>query len=162
VFDTAILEKLKCYVDATDNADWADRKENPSRKLIVWHADSVIEELHTVCGNLTSLVQTELSTPDIEFMGIQLWKDSAGFNMSWHHDNPIIHVALQVYLLDSPSNYVTSFETGTEVLAVPHVHNTGYLLINTLKHTPTSTIANGATRYSLYAVWKLKERNAPC
>jgi hypothetical protein len=164
IFDTCILEKLKCYIDATADTDWAWRGGggNPLRKSIMWEADSVIEELHTVCGNLTKLVQKELCTPDIEFMAIQLWKDSAGFNMSWHVDKPVIHVALQIYLLDSPENYGTTFDTGTEVLTVPHVHNTGYMAFNNIRHRITSPVIEGTIRYSFYAIWKLKEGNETC
>ena len=165
IFDTCMLEKLKCYIDATADTDWVWRREgggNPLRKSIIWEADSVIEELHTVCGTLTKLVQKELCTPDIELMIIQLWKDSAGFNMSWHVDKPVIHVALQMYLLDSPENYGTTFDTGAELLTVPHVHNTGYMAFNNIRHRGTSPVIEGTIRYSFYAIWKLKEGNATC
>jgi hypothetical protein len=162
VFDNTAVAKLKEYTINT--ANWKNDAPK-SRAYVAWEPDTIIEELHEVCNNLTTPIGERFFNSRLNYLGIQIWKDTNKFRMKWHYDNPIINVALQVYMFDTPSIYGTSFLIDGNEFAVPYRHNSGYITINNgngiangLKHKPTTETPAGVDRFSVYAIWSLSEK----
>lgn len=150
--------KLKQYIHSVDESAWqpVPWQENRPRHKITWEMDSIIEELHEVCDNNTQLISQKFDMP-LHFHGIQIWRDSEGYLIEEHTDNPVIDVAVQIYLFDAPSEcgttfFVTAGDTITYV--IPHYHNTGYVSVNhSVPHCSTRAVPAGLLRYSFYAHW---------
>lgn len=175
VFEDSAIDKLKEYVDNANNqkfrivdlnAPGRDKIDTPdSRVVATWDPDTIIEELHDVCNNLTDTISKRFFNTSLNYLGIQIWKDTNKFSMDWHQDNPDITVSMQVYMFDAPRKYGTSFLIDDNEFAVPYQHNSGYITINDsngidngLEHKPTTTIPVGINRCSVYAVWSLSEK----
>jgi hypothetical protein len=157
--DDAAWLKLQQYIATRDESAWqpVPWQENLPRRKITWEMDSVIEELHEVCSNNTQLIVERFGMP-LHFHGIQIWRDAPGYQIQEHTDNPIIDVAVQIYLFDAPSHCGTTFfvnATGDEIsYVIPHHHNTGYVLVNhSVPHCSTIAVPEGVLRYSFYAHW---------
>lgn len=160
VFDQNHLVKLKEYVD-TASPTWTS--DFPGRQLVTWDGDTVVEELHDVCNNLTSTIIERFDFDNLNFLGIQLWRHNPGYHLHWHTDNSIINVALQVYLFDqAPKEYGTLFKHGDQTINVPYIHNSGYISVTKKQpgvlHSTPYTIEKNYTRYALYAIWSLSEK----
>ena len=163
VFTEAALEKLKAYVDNPERV-WTqvEMQEHLPRGKITWDADTIIEELHLMCQGLDPLI-SKFSGLDLNFHGIQIWRDTEGYNILPHRDRSQIDIAMQVYLFDAPSKCGTTFEfegddftNQTVNFQVPHEHNCGYINFNSrlnVLHYSTTPVPAGVLRYSLYAHW---------
>ena len=176
VFGDNAIVKLKEYINNANNQKFRLAQSNAtnqdkidtseSRVVITWDPDTIIEELHEVCNNLTDTISKKFFNAGLNYLGIQIWKDTNKFWMGWHRDNPDINVSMQVYMFNTPSKYGTSFLIDGNEFAVPYQHNTGYIAINNnaggiadgLEHKPTKDIPAGITRCSVYAVWSLSEK----
>lgn len=153
-----LLEKLYRY--ALDSNDWCEQERygsslyEPNRFKINWKADSVIEEIHTVFENLTDTFN-QVYKKNYKFSGINLWKDSSGYNITRHVDNPTIDLSIQIYLNDSNCDLGTKFEYANATIKTPYIKNFGYIMDNDGKiiHYFDSLIPPDYTRYSLYAIW---------
>jgi len=161
VFNKKLVDKLRTYL-TSNQAKW-DRVKLPFRELITWDGDTVVEELHIVCNNITETVGTQYFGSRLNYLGIQIWRDTGKFKMDWHSDNELIKVALQVYLFDAPAEYGTTFKLDNREITIPYVHNTGYLAVTHeppgIQHRPTTQADGTITRYSIYVVWSLEENN---
>lgn len=159
-------EKLKLYILNQSNSVWIDTADDfytRNRQKIDWHSDTVIEELHCAFEQATDAVnQTFPKAQQHNFIGISLWKDSEGYSMPWHTDNPILSSAIQIYLFDCPDEYGTVFQIDHSKLTIPFEHNTGYLVDHSIEpkllHRPAKTLPAGISRYSLYASWSFSEK----
>lgn len=165
---TALVDKLQEYINNVDDTAWQPVPLQTAlpRKSINWQADTVIEELHIITDNLTNYVNQLFNTSGLKLQAIQLWKDSEGYFLTPHKDNPVIDISLQIYLFDSPSNLGTSFLLDGKVIDIPFKHNTGYILFKEsydlrLKHWTTATVPVGVNRYSLYVTWSIYGKQAP-
>lgn len=164
VFTEHALEKLRTYIE-NPSVPWTpvEMQENLPRSKITWDPDTVIEELHMVCQGLDTLVARFFSA-DLNFHGLQIWQDTEGYQSIPHKDRDIIDLAMQVYLFDAPVECGTTFvfdgDGDSEVhYEVPHLHNTGYLNLNSrysILHYTTTPVPVGIKRYSLYAYWSRK------
>lgn len=164
VLDTAMIDKLKNYIDTVDPACWqkVPGQEFSPRRAIVWQADTVIEELHEAFAGATSKINDLFGNNTLNFIGIQLWTDSAGYDTGLHQDNETIDVSCQVYLFDQDPALGTSFVRGDQKVTVPYINNTGYVMINNrdrdLLHGTSRATPVGVTRYSTYAVWSRRTK----
>lgn len=153
-----LVDKLVNFVNASDTV-WETQEDDnkgyiKSRQKINWIPDSVVEEAYTVFHNLTDSLNS-LFNKKSKFSGITLWKDSAGFTVTRHSDNPKISYSIQIYLANGPQDLATVFEFLGEKIKAKFEVNCGYLMDNTpkLPHYVIGTVPNDFTRYSLYAVW---------
>ena len=167
VVDTAMIDKLKIYLTKDDSNKWEYFQNNNLRKVIKWDADTVVEELHMAFDGVTDLVSQQFSNQPLNFLGLQLWKDANDYCMAYHIDNPIIAVAIQLYLYDAPRDCGTVFKIDKEEYLVPFEHNTGYICKNqVLKGVPHMVkviIPPNTDRYSLYAAWsRSKKEESTC
>jgi hypothetical protein len=160
--DNDMIHKLKTYLTTVDSSKWQYFQNNNLRKVINWDADTVIEELHDVFNGITALISQQFSTGSINFLGSQLWKDTNNYHMSYHIDNPVIDIALQLYLFDAPKECGTVFKINNQEYLVPFEHNTGYVYKNQVSegipHKVEVNITPDANRYSLYAIWSRSEK----
>jgi hypothetical protein len=163
-FDKAILIKVQNYIEQVPASSWhrVQYQESSPRQVIRWQADSVVEELHRVFDSITDLLRDRYLMP-INFYGVQLWKDKCGFVLYKHKDDPIIDVALQIYLFDCPPQFGTTFHwEPDQCCVIPFEHNTGYISRNdasdSMTHELTDRIPFGVTRYSLFATWGLQPK----
>lgn len=159
--------KLHTFVIEADESLWhtVPLQETLPRRSINWVFDSVVEELHLLAENLTTTVNQTFNTQGIEFQGLQLWRDCGGYALVPHRDNPIIDMSLQIYLFNCPEQYGTTFQLDNN-LAVPFIHNTGYLLHKKnyherVLHWTTTELPVGVERYSLYLTWSIYGKQSP-
>lgn len=163
-FTPALLAKLEQYfVDNETSELWmpdtsynVPRSDRPRHK-ITWDSDTVIEELHDICNNATDSVKSIYNADVKPFCGIAVWRDREGFSSTWHVDNPMIDVSMQVYLQGPESNPGTEFEVGSGTVVAKFIPNTGYIVRHTGTTRPlhriTHPVPAGAVRYSLFAIW---------
>jgi hypothetical protein len=154
------IDKLKEYIN-TNSSNWASDYNH--RFLIQWDADSVVEELHEVCNNLTSTIINQFKFKNLNFLGIQLWRHDPGYTIGWHSDNKIINIALQIYLFDdTPIDYGTLFKYNNSTVNVPYVNNSGYLIVTKsppgIEHCTPYVLPPELSRYALYSIWSLTEK----
>jgi hypothetical protein len=161
VFDVTLTNKLKNYIDQNQN-NWLINHCNLDRTSQHWAADTVIEELHEICNNLTDTIRLKFFDGPLNFLGVNVWKDHQNFSMQYHSDNPIINIAFQIYMFNAPQECGTTFLINDVETAIPYFHNTGYLIITKsqpgLLHKPTSITPKGVVRYSVYAIWSITEK----
>jgi len=158
VLDPEILDKLSAYLKSVSADRWqtVEGQENTPRQKISWDADTVIEELHDIFQSLTE--EINLLFPDVykNFWGISLWKDSPGYKIDWHTDNPDIDAAMQIYLYTNLGSG-TVFGSENDPILIPSEHNSGYLIKqdgkDKISHRSEKSVPEGTIRYSLYAVW---------
>lgn len=150
-----ILDKLESYIDQSDPQQWTlvSGQESMPRHKITWDADSVIEELHDVCASITSQLEQQFQR-QLNFAGIQIWRDTEGYYFGPHTDNPVINISLQLYLFDAPSSCGTTFFVNGARYVVGFFHNFGYICTShNVQHQTTTPVPAGVNRYSLYAHW---------
>lgn len=164
--DSAVdsLKELVNNTSLTWNA--VPLQERLPRRSINWLADSIIEELHIACDQLTPLVNQLFTESNKRFQGLQLWHDQGGYKLSPHKDNPVIDIAIQIYLFDTAGEYGTSFDVDKEIVVVPFKHNSGYILHKVsddqrILHWTTNPLPAGIDRYSLYLTWSSYGKQAP-
>lgn len=153
-----ILDKLETYISTTEPTQWTqvDGQESFPRHKITWHADTVVEELHDVCASVTRDLEQKFNR-QLNFAGIQLWRDTQGYYFGRHTDNPVIDISLQLYVFDAPSACGTTFFSDGTRIVLGFFHNTGYVCVNyNTEHETTTPVPPGTVRYSLYAHWTSK------
>jgi hypothetical protein len=155
-----LVYKLHEFINSTDEIAWetVPLQETLPRRSIFWVADSVIEEIHIITDNLTNLINQLFNTQDIKFQGLQLWRDGGGYSLAPHKDNPVIDIAMQIYLFECGQQYGTTFKINDKDIVVPFIHNSGYLLHkksyeDRVLHWTTTDLPVGIQRYSLYLTW---------
>jgi hypothetical protein len=157
-----LLEKLLEYVKQ-ENINWLAEEppiDNvshvpfPNRRKINWDPDTVIEEVHVVFNNLTNAVNKIWNRNNI-FLGLSIWKDTKNFAVNKHTDNPVIDVALQIYLNEVDSVVGTTFEYNNKLIQANHQKNHGYIMDNQAQivHFLPKSVPDNHTRYSVYAIW---------
>jgi hypothetical protein len=154
---TGLIDKLKLHID--NCTDWETTQTNATfRQQIAWQADSVIEEVHMVCCNLTDFL-SHIYCRNLKFLGINIWKDTENFIQLKHTDNPIIEVAIQVYLTESEVELGTVFELPKDIITASYKINSGYIADNKNKftHYTKKRVPKDHVRYSLYATWALNQ-----
>ncbi len=165
VLSADILIKLKQFIDTVDEKEWKEvpGQEFYPRKGINWISNTVVEELHIVMDNQSDEINKHFNTTGKKFLGLALWRDTDGYEIPKHQDNPKIDIAMQIYLFDYPKKYGTTFMVNGESIDIPFKHNTGYLLNQQeyngrLVHWSTNKLVGSLPRYSLYLIWST-ERN---
>lgn len=165
VIDQLSLDKLQIYLSTVDENKWQNVQgtSNYRRQRISWDNDTIVEELHDAFALLTPQINDIFPACIKNFWGISIWKDSPGYTIGWHTDDPDIDTAMQVYLYTVPGNG-TVFGSESDFLIVPSEHNTGYLLEqqqnNRVPHRSERPVPKDITRYSLYAVWSRFPKNS--
>ena len=139
-------------------------QEKLNRKMIDWIPESIVEEIHLVGDMLTRDIKEYYSIDNIELQAFQLWKDTPGYTLDLHQDNPVIDVAMQIYL-DGNSDEGTSFVIDKKEIKLPLKKNTGYLLWKKsnnerILHGTTKEISSGE-RITLYLTWSRFGKQAP-
>lgn len=151
---------------AESNKDWKPvAYHSDSRLKIDWIPESIVEELHIAGNLLTDEIKKYYSMDDIKFQALQIWKDTATHSMPMHQDNPIIDVALQVYLFNNDPTEGTTFDVDGNLIDVPFESNNGYILWKKsneerIPHKPTKAVSNGE-RITLYLTWSRFGKQAP-
>jgi hypothetical protein len=158
VFSQSALDKLKIFLDNLPEDKWevVEGVRNKSRRKFRWESDSIVEELHTAFENITPIIDNLVVEPTVRFLGMHIWRDTAGYNIDYHTDNPVIVMSAQVYLFDlTPPACGTTFDFDGQHIEIPYIHNSGYLYNNTIKipHKSSKITPKDAVRYSIYAVW---------
>jgi hypothetical protein len=149
-----LLDKLLDHI-TKEQLLWEKERnqENLNRVKLNWQYDTVIEETHIVMENLTNQVNNFFNCNHY-FHGITIWKDQYPYALGRHCDNPDIGIALQVYLTGGIKELGTQFEYNDSVIQPVYQVNNGYIMNNNTRipHSVT-TVSEGHTRYSLYAIW---------
>jgi hypothetical protein len=161
------INKLRILINKRDTK-WklVAGQEDFNREMIDWIPESIIEELHMTCDILTEDIKQYFGIDDISFQALQLWKDSKDYNLGSHKDNPVIDVAMQIYLFgDGLQTEGTTFFIKEGKIDVPFKSNTGYLLWkksneDRIKHQITNIVTD-RTRYTLYLTWSRFGKQAP-
>lgn len=156
--------KLQKYI--VNDAQWQEMESDfykKGRRKIPWHFDTVIEELHTAFESVTPAINKLFPKQQRHnFIGISLWEDTEGHDHDWHTDNELLSCALQLYLFDCPSELGTTFEVDNNQIALPFMHNTGYIIDHTVRpmlvHKTTGTVPAEIKRYSLYVSWSFTDK----
>jgi hypothetical protein len=136
-----------------------------NRYRINWKSDSIIEELSMSYNAITPLINKVFTrTKEKVFIGLNIWKDTEGFQAVLHRDNGIIAVAMQIYQgKNVPKDCGTRFEIENEMLHVPYEHNSGYVLEQVddiqqrIVHGTSRPTPKDCTRLSVYAIWSYPE-----
>ena len=151
----ALLTKLTDYIQ-TAELNWSVDPvyRTHSRTKVNWEPDTVIEETHTVFSGITDTLNTKFNRQN-KFIGLNIWKDSAGYAIARHRDNRVIDIAIQIYLTSGPKELATTFEYGNSIVQADYKANSGYLADNKagLYHYLTTPVPWGHTRYSVYGIW---------
>jgi len=160
------IDKLQLLVN-DPTVDWktVPHQTYLNRRAINWITESIIEELHIVGNTLTETIKNYYNINDIKFQALQLWKDGTGYAMGKHEDNPVIDVAIQLYLFENRKTEGTTFFINDTTIDVPFEKNTAYMLWKKsnkerIPHQPTSNISADG-RYSLYLTWSRFGKQAP-
>lgn len=152
----ALIERLLDYIEKNDiNWEKETGQYESNRKKVNWIADSPIEELHTVFDSVTESVN-KIFNRNNKFGGISIWKDELGYSISKHTDNPVIDIAIQIYLTaDQKIDAGTVFVVDNREVKILFKINSGYIMDNTAKieHYMNGSIPENFTRYSVYAFW---------
>jgi hypothetical protein len=159
LLDNQLLTKLQEY-SFKENTGWKSQENhqmsgyNHHRKKINWLPDSIIEETHIVFDGLTDHLN-QLFKRQNKFLGLSVWKDDGSFQIAPHTDNPVIDIAIQIYLNgDDNKDLGTKFQLDT-VVTIPYKTNHGYLMDNrqNIRHFYDGKAPEDYYRYSLYAIW---------
>lgn len=153
-FTQELVDKLLLYLNS-ERPQW-QQKTQPHRQEVNWESESVVEEAHEIFLAQTKQINQIFPDLDLKFLGLNIWKDTAGYRIRPHTDNPVILAALQIYLTTNPD-----IDLGTEFIKdqlrvnVPGKINCGYLANNSapILHKTTNTVPTGHVRYCLYAIW---------
>lgn len=151
-----LVSKLTEYVQTATGWHPAQGYKETFRYQTNWEPDSVVEETHLVFDSLTEQLQSVFASP-VHFHGINLWKDTEGYSIARHTDNPVIDIAIQLYLTSGPAELGTVFEYGPGVRA-KYQANCGYLATAGLYHRLDTRVPADHTRYSVYAIWSLQTK----
>jgi len=140
-----------------NNIDWQEepKQYGSNRKKINWEFNTPIEELYNTINSLTDSIN-QIFNRNNKFLGITIWKDEAGYKIPKHTDNPVIDIAMQIYLTADPEiDAGTTFIVDNKNIKIPYKQNVGYLMDNTanIEHYMTGDIPDNHVRYSLYAIW---------
>lgn len=154
-----LLLKLQAYI-FDGNLPWNLQEVHDNsgylggRKKINWVPDSVVEETHMVLDSLTDYLNQRFNRKN-RFSGLSLWKDNYSFKITPHTDNPVIDLAIQVYLNSNNEKLGTKFYLDQNLFEIPYEVNGGYLMDNSCRimHSYEGSLDTNYYRYSLYAVW---------
>ena len=158
VFTDQIIEKLLKFCIAAD--DWepqltADNKTVvANREKISWRYDCIVEETHTILENVTPEISRLIKRDNLVFGGVNLWKDTEGYTIKRHTDNPVIQTSLQVYIQNLPT-LSTIFEYDGNLVHTNPNSNAGYISDNLIgiPHWLPNAVPAEFNRYSLHAIW---------
>jgi len=158
VFTDQIIEKLLKFCIAAD--DWepqltADNKTViANREKIAWRYDCIVEETHTILENVTPEISRLIKRDNLVFGGVNLWKDTQGYTIKRHTDNPVIQTSLQVYIQNLPT-LSTIFEYDGNLVHTNPNTNAGYISDNLIgiPHWLPNSVPAEFNRYSLHAIW---------
>ena len=164
VLPLLVINKIKDII--ASDPDWKKVKGSPSeRSMIDWISESIIEELHEVGEMITKDIKQYYDIDGIKFQALQLWKDTPGYQMTQHQDNPVIDVAMQIYLFSDADDEGTTFIFNDQEVDIPFKQNTGYLLWKKsneerILHRPTNQ-THSKERITLYLTWSRFGKQAP-
>ncbi len=130
-----------------------DNKPLDNRIKVCWESDTIVEVAHTILDNCTSKINTIFDI-NTQFNGLDLWKDTTGYTIQEHTDNPAFNISMQVYLQNLPGLY-TSFRYQDKIIQTNPKPNHGYLSDNTVGvlHWMDNSVPENFDRYSLHATW---------
>ena len=164
VLPESCIDKLNALLET--NLDWkkVPFQENLNRQMIDWIPESIMEELHNVGDELTDTVKKYYSIDNIKFQALQLWKDNQGYILNSHQDNPVIDIAMQLYLFSNNESEGTTFVIDNKELHLPFKPNTGYILwkkSNEERIPHRTTSISSGERITLYFTWSRFGKQAP-
>ncbi len=153
---------IKELVEYCNSVDWQDAENIQGnvikhRKKALFKMDTVTEVVHCIFENATPIVGHLLNCKDIKFNGVVLWKDSQGYTIGPHTDNPIFKCSLQMYIQNLPM-LSTVFETENDYdnnIWTDTMPGSGYIADNAngLTHWMNGIVPQDFNRYSLHAIW---------
>ncbi len=129
-------------------------------RFVIYPSDN--EWLYTLTENfikLTPHVKHIFKKPRLYFGGITMWQDRQKYYIQKHTDNPIIEIAIQIYLTDNEPRLPTTFIVDDKDIIPDYKVNAGYIMDNSkqILHYMWPPIPQGQIRNSLYAFWKLTQ-----
>lgn len=165
-------KKLENFISNLTENQWSP-ESTPNKNMnkyrnryrINWQSDSIIEELSMSYDAVTPVInQLFTRTKEKVFIGLNIWKDTEGFQTGLHKDNDVIAVAMQVYQGKFvPEDCGTRFQLAEEMLHLPYKHNSGYVLEQPddiqqrIVHGTSRPTPKDCTRISVYAIWSYPE-----
>lgn len=153
-FTQDLVDKLLLYLNS-DQPQW-EKKILLHRQEINWDPDTVVEETHEIFLAQTSKINEIFPEQKLKFLGLNIWKDTTGYHIKQHTDNPVIIAAIQIYLTENSNlDLGTEFTKDQLTVNIPGKINCGYLANNSrpIPHNTTNTVPEGYVRYCLYAIW---------
>lgn len=152
-FTQELISKLLIYVDSSTQWNSVELQEHLNRASITWDADTVFEETYMVFEQLTDDLNS-LFGSEYNLSGLQVWKDSPGYNIKMHVDNNRVGYSAQIYLTGGIDQLGTHFIADSTV-EIPYAVNTGYItsVANQIPHGMIKPVPDQHTRYSVYAIW---------
>jgi len=148
-----LINKFNQYVMEIDNDKW-ERTGSSHRKKLCWIPDTVYEEVHIVFSNLTKNLE-EIFNRKNSFLGINIWKDTEGYQILKHIDMPKLDLSIQLYLNSADTNLATTFDYDNKIIQPEYKKNCGYLMDQRGKiiHYMNNLVPKNYVRYSVYAMW---------
>ena len=165
-FTQELLEKLYNYCTTVDSKKWQDLSDGyaqANRKVITWDIDTVVEEVTELMTNQCDIL--DIFFPFVldgeavshNFLGASIWKDTDGYEIPVHTDNPEVSCTIQIYIGGNcNANHGTTFFVDDKELVLPFIPNCGYILNQTeprIKHKTTKTLPKNSERYSIHFVY---------
>lgn len=154
-----LVDKLINFLNTADiqwnnETDQSGKYSMKHRKALSWVFDTVVEEAHIVFENLTTTLNQRYNRNN-KFLGISIWRDTEQYTINRHSDNPIIDIAMQIYLTTGPGTLGTWFDYNGKAVQANYQINSGYLTDNTarIEHWLDVNVPADHVRYSVYARW---------
>ena len=127
-FGKSVLDRLSNLTDV-DYVDLELQSHLPRKRISYDSEIMKVLKIFFMSSAITTTLEKKFKTA-LAFASVDIWKDSAGYNLLPHTDDHRIKLALQIYLgdnnvgtslYDSENNVIKTFEYRT---------NTGYALLN--------------------------------
>ena len=108
---------------------------------------------------LTPQIKHIFKKPRLYFGGITIWQDRHKYYIQKHTDNPVIEIAIQLYLTENTPDLPTTFVVEDQEIKPDYQINAGYVMDNSkqIYHYMWPPIPAGQVRNSLYAFWKVSQ-----
>lgn len=136
-FPTDLAARLLTFFKTT--TDWVDSPvfaHWPGR-LIYNGQHNIINEIQEYANNSSVVKElSQLAKHNLEFYGVDLWRDSQGYKITPHYDfmSTISFCHLQIYITDQSDHTLgTTFYADqsweSDQFQIPYRHNFGYLMV---------------------------------
>jgi hypothetical protein len=155
------LSILQDFLNTTDKWGLYRAGGIQKNRFVIYPSDNewLLNTLTEKFIKLTPHVKHIFRKPRLYFGGITMWQDRQKYYIQKHTDNPIIEIAIQIYLTDNEPRLPTTFIVDDKDIIPDYKVNAGYIMDNSkqILHYMWPPIPQGQIRNSLYAFWKLTQ-----